>query len=85
MRLARAATISAGLAALALASTASATVRPGDSVVVPTASAGDAIAGARLGSPVDENAEELSRGFWVVIAFLFGTAILIWVTDSESP
>ena len=84
MRLARAVTFSAGLAALALASTASAAVRPGDSVVVPTVSSGEAIAGARLGSPV-EDSEELSRGFWVVVAFLLGTAILIWVTDSESP
>jgi len=84
MRLARAATISAGLAAMALASTASAAVRPGDSIVVPTASAGSSIAGARVGSPVD-SAEELRGGFLIVIAFLIATGALILLTDSESP
>ena len=84
MRLARAVTIAAGLAAVTLASTASAAVRPGDSVVVPAASSASAITDARLGSPV-EDAENLRGGLLVVLAFLLATGLLILVTDSESP
>lgn len=84
MRLARAVTVAAGLAAVALTSTANAAVRPGDSLVVPTASASSSIAGARLGSPVDTS-EDLRGGILVVVAFLLATGLLILVTDSESP
>ncbi|HEY6815836.1 MAG TPA: hypothetical protein VI168_09885 [Croceibacterium sp.] len=76
--------MAAGLAAVALGSTASAAVRPGDSVVAPTSTASSAIAGARLGSPVDSS-EELRGGILAVIAFLIAAGLLILVTDSESP
>lgn len=84
MRLARAVTVAAGLAAVALTSAANAAVRPGDSLVAPTASVSSSIADARVGSPVD-TAEELRGGILVIVAFLLATGALILVTDSESP
>jgi hypothetical protein len=86
MRLARAATASIGVFALALGSTASAAVRPSDSVVAPTESAAAVTAVDRLGSPVASSEDLRGRPVLVIIlAALIVGGIIILISDSESP
>jgi hypothetical protein len=86
MRLARAAIASVGLVAMVLGSTASAAVRPGDSVVAPTANAAAGIAIDRQGSVLGTSEDLRGKPVVTIVVSAVVLAILIaLLTGSDDP